>query len=70
MKKSFNKALERAKNYSILNKDREIYILDKKYTKSYAVVTTRFSYQGLVFEGYHIVAILKNGEIISCSYGK
>lgn len=70
MKKNFEKALENAKMYNILNKDREIYVLDKKYAKSYAVVTTRFSYQGLVFEGYHTVAILKNGEIISCSYGK
>lgn len=69
MKKSFNKTLERAKNYSILNKDREVYILDKKYAKSYYVITSQLTYQVLLFEGYHTVAILKNGEIIYF-YGK
>ena len=63
MKKSFNLTLEKAKNCSILNKDREVYILDKKYAKSYYVAVSHFNYQVLLFEGYNTVAILKNGEI-------
>lgn len=54
--------IDKAVEYSLKNKDTNIYIMTKT-KKSFIVTGLYLAYKDYVFKGYYTVAVVRNGQI-------